>query len=80
MQQPLVFFNSFAINKDVIKINNNTFIQQFKKHSIHDPLKRTGCVTEAKWHNLKLIGAISACECSFELITFIYRYLVVCVV
>jgi hypothetical protein len=77
IQQLLVTCHITRVNQHIIKIHNNTFIQQFKEHMIHHTLEGGRSSHQTKGHNSKLICTISARECSLDFIRAIHWHLVV---
>jgi hypothetical protein len=57
-----MLFRRFAVNKDIIKVNDNKFSRKRFKNMIHKMHKCTGSIRESKWHDHPFIKAISSFE------------------
>jgi hypothetical protein len=71
--------NQLAIDQYVIKINNNTYIQEVKEHCMHKSLKGGWGIPETKGHYSLLKGPITTIKCHFALIPGIHHYLMIAV-
>jgi hypothetical protein len=58
-----------GIYKDVIQINNNTYVKHIGKDVIDKPLESGRCIGETFRHNQPFIGTIAHSESSFPLIS-----------
>ena len=68
VQIPLVAGKIRAKDENVVKIDDNGRVQQVKEDRVHHPLKSTRRILEAKSHNFKLVGSVSARKCSLMLV------------
>lgn len=66
-----------AINEDIIKENDDKFSKVRAEKIIHGCLKSGGCVSEAKWHDHKLIMAGMSSKRCFMNVGWMDSYLVV---
>jgi hypothetical protein len=58
-----------GIYKDVIQINDNTYVKHISKDAIDRPLEGGQCIGETFWHNQPFIGTIVRSESSLPLIS-----------
>eukprot|EP00983_Pelagomonas_calceolata_P103453 1158916-Pelagomonas_calceolata.AAC.1 len=47
-----------GMEKEIIKVNYHTFVQQVTEHIMHSALESGGCSGQTKRHNMALIQAI----------------------
>ena len=76
-QVNIMFLDSLAVDKDVIKINYHEFSKHVAEGIMHQPLKGSWCVPQPGWKYYILIESIG-CEKSSSLdMWFVYLYLMV---
>lgn len=63
-----VFFQTGAINKDIVKEDDNTLTKQRFEGAIHGALKCIWCPRQPKCHHSELKVALVRLKCSFMLL------------
>ena len=66
-----MFLEVFNVNKDIVYINDNSYIEYIGKDSLDYSLKRSGSVDYAEVYNYKLEEAIAIAKSRLLLVAFL---------
>ena len=47
----LVLQHVFGINEDVVKVNDDTNVQEVMEYVVHEPLESSGSVHKPEWYD-----------------------------
>ncbi len=73
----LMFFNSAAVNKNVINVYKHTLVKEVEEELIHGALEGGRCVAQPKRHHRELKLPISRHKGSLRCVIRVHGYLVV---
>lgn len=75
-----MFFHGFRVNQNVIKVDNNSFVQKIKKDTMHNTLESAGRIAQTERQYKVFKGTVPTSKRGFMAVFHRYRYLVVRVV
>jgi hypothetical protein len=73
-----VILSGFAVDQDVVQIDDDGNVQEFTEDFVHELLKRSGGVCQAEWHDQIFEETVTRSESGLPFFSCGYPYKVVC--